>query len=86
MAEISTQFGRILVGGHEGKLRTFDPLISALFRLGGERNMRGVFLFFKEHMEISEREKTILQISHLSVVVLEGLVSSASICKSAKKY
>ena len=25
-----------LGGGHEGKLRTFDPLISALFRPGGE--------------------------------------------------
>ena len=24
-----------LGGGHEGKLRTFDPLISALFRPGG---------------------------------------------------
>ena len=31
MSEISTQFG----GGHEGKLRTFDPLISALFRPAG---------------------------------------------------
>ena len=56
MAEISTQFGRILVGGHEGKLRTFDPLISALFRPAGERNMRGVFLFLKSTWKY-QREK-----------------------------
>ena len=57
MAEISTQFGRILVGGHEGKLRTFDPLISALFRPAGERNMRGVFLFLKSTWKYQREKK-----------------------------